>query len=115
YAQALIQIPTAAHYHSLNLAAAVQIICYELYLAIQERVGDTIGKVLLPNDVATIAEREGFYQQLEEVLIKVQFLDPQQPRQLMPRLRRFFDRAQLSKTELNIFRGMLRTIGEKLL
>jgi tRNA (cytidine32/uridine32-2'-O)-methyltransferase len=102
YAHALIQIPTSKHYHSLNLAAAVQIIAYEYHMAHIET-----------EDFASMSEMESFYQHLEKSLIDIKFLNPEQPRSLMPKLRRFFNRAHPDQAEINIFRGILRAIENK--
>jgi tRNA (cytidine32/uridine32-2'-O)-methyltransferase len=104
-----IQIPTRPDYASLNLAAAVQIMAYELYLA-----SLTIETTLEPNvSYATVAEMQGFYEHLACVLIKTGFLDPAAPRRLMPRLQRLFNRARLETTELNILRGILTAIEKR--
>ncbi|MDX2165198.1 MAG: RNA methyltransferase [Gammaproteobacteria bacterium] len=97
-AHALIQIPTQSNYHSLNLAAAVQIVAYELLLASQS------------SPLATIPELEGFYRQLEQVSESTGFLDPKRPGQLMERFRRMFNRAGLDQVEINILRGFLKSL-----
>jgi len=102
-AHALIQIPTQKEYHSLNLAAAVQIIAYELLLA-SEAGGE----------LATVPELEGFYAQLEKLSESTGFLDPKRPGQLMERFRRLYNRAELDHVELNILRGFLKAVASKL-
>lgn len=100
----LVQIPGNPDYSSLNLAAAVQIICYELYVAAS--AGDDA--VDAPeHTMVTADEMERFYRHLEQTLVELDFLDPANPRQLMRRLRRLFNRAQLDENEVNILRGML--------
>ena len=56
---------------------------------------------------STVADMDRFYLHLEETLIEIGFLNPQAPRQLMPRLRRLFNRVRLDEMELNILRGIL--------
>ncbi len=102
YCQALVHIPANPEYSSLNLAAAVQVMCYELRtasLAGEESEATT--------ELATQDALEGYFQHLEQVLVQVGFLDPASPGRMMPRLRRLYARARLEPTELNILRGIL--------
>ncbi len=102
--QYLVQIPTNPEYGSLNLASAVQIISYEILVA-HEQPGQGIDA---PDYVpANAGEMERFYQHLEETLVGLDFLDPDNPRQLMRRLRRLYNRARPDENEVNILRGML--------
>ncbi len=100
----LMHIPTNPDYSSLNVAAALQVVAYELMMGRQ-------GEYALPSaqdDVlATAAEMEGLYGHLEQALVELEFLDPDNPRQLMRRLRRLFNRQALEQTEVNILRGIL--------
>ena len=100
----LVQIPTNPEYGSLNLAAAVQIIAYELRVAHlrQDAVPPAAGQVPVTAD-----EMERFYAHLEQVLVELEFLDPDNPRQLMRRLRRLYSRARPDANEMNILRGIL--------
>jgi TrmH family RNA methyltransferase len=102
--QYLVQIPSNPDYGSLNLAAAVQIICYEILVAHGQPgpAGDAPGY-----RPASADEMERFYQHLEQALIALDFLDPDNPRQLMRRLRRLYGRARPDENEVNILRGML--------
>jgi len=105
--QLLAMIPANPDYSSLNLAAAVQILAYELRQALlAEAPSETSG---FP--AATHDEIEGFYGHLEQTLIDIGFLDPAMPKRLMPRLRRLFARARLEKEEVNILRGILKSVG----
>jgi tRNA (cytidine32/uridine32-2'-O)-methyltransferase len=102
--QYLVQIPSNPDYGSLNLAAAVQIICYEILVAHEQ----PCQAAAVPGYVPVNAEEmERFYQHLEQTLIELDFLDPDNPRQLMRRLRRLYNRARPDENELNILRGML--------
>jgi TrmH family RNA methyltransferase len=100
----LVQIPTNPEYGSLNLADAVQIICYEIMVAHlgQEAGGKDNEHVVVPAD-----EMERFYAHLEYALVELDFLDPHNPRHLMRRLRRLFNRARPDSNEMNILRGIL--------
>ncbi|MDX1508252.1 MAG: RNA methyltransferase [Woeseiaceae bacterium] len=109
----LLTIPTDPEFSSLNLAMAVQVVTYEL------RSARAAKPPAYDDDtpLATSAELEHFYAHLEKVLRDVNFLDPENPRHLMRRLRRLFIRARPDKNELNILRGFLtavdRTRGER--
>ena len=102
----LLTIPTNPAFSSLNLAMAVQVITYEIRAAQSEKYPEYESDV----PPATSGEMEHFYEHLERVLTDVQFLDPDNPRHLMRRLRRLFIRAQPDKNEVNILRGILAAI-----
>jgi tRNA/rRNA methyltransferase len=102
-----VTIPSSADYSSLNLAAAVQVLCYELRLAalgIEVPSLPSGAHVPVP---ATHDEVEGFYAHLETAITRSGFLDPENPHRLMPRMRRLFGRARLEKEEVAILRGIL--------
>jgi len=110
---ALIQIPTAPEYGSLNLAMAVQVLCYELRMAILAKsAGVRLQHTAEQRDapLATAAEIEGFHVQLEELLSRTGFLHPDHPKQLKRKLRRLFMRAELDQNEINILRGALASL-----
>ena len=100
----LVKIPTNPEYGSLNLAAAVQIICYEIMVA---HPGQSEGDHESGHAVVSVDEMERFYAHLEHTLVELDFLDPQNPRHLMRRLRRLFNRARPDSNEMNILRGIL--------
>ncbi|NKB46292.1 MAG: TrmJ/YjtD family RNA methyltransferase [Legionellales bacterium] len=102
-----IQIPANPHYSSLNLAQAVQVICYQLRASAQV-LQQPEQTALQP--LASHSQLQGFYQHLERVLEQLQFLHPTQDTPLMMRLRRLFNRAQLEPVEVNILRGILTAI-----
>jgi tRNA C32,U32 (ribose-2'-O)-methylase TrmJ len=86
----------------LNLAAAVQVIAYEL------RINDkTMKERVMDRDLASNEEMELFYSHLNDVLLETGFLNPRNPRKLMRRLRVLFNRAELDENEMNIMRGIL--------
>jgi tRNA (cytidine32/uridine32-2'-O)-methyltransferase len=105
-----VHIPTSAEYSSLNLAAAVQILCYELRVACLEPAAVPQPEANWDEPLATVEGVERFYGHLEETLAEIGFLKPSAPRQLMTRLRRLFNRVRLDQMELNILRGMLTEI-----
>ena len=101
-----VMIPANPDYSSLNLGAAVQLMCYELRLA-------ATSPGAAPNsatELATAEEIEGFHQHLEQVAVASGFLDPSQPKRLMHRLRRLFGRVRLEHDEVSILRGLLTTV-----
>lgn len=107
-----IHIPTNEEYSSLNIAMAVQLICYELRLAwlaggVSGDASHTADEQEWDAPWADDAEKERFYAHLEETLVTLEFLDPAAPRQLMTRLRRLFGRVDLDQMEVNILRGIL--------
>ena len=130
---ALVRIPAAAHFSSLNVAAAVQILAYEIRVAALGGAGacggrrggrvetqgestGAYGEVVRDPPVpqppaatapATAGELEGFYRHLEAALIEIGYLDPAVPKLLMRRLRRLFNRAVPDRAEINILRGIL--------
>lgn len=108
-----VHIPSNPDFSSLNLAAAVQVLSYELRMAQLAREGlptkmHKIETTAIHNEIpATAEELEHFYAHLEQVLVEIGFHDPQKPRQLMPRLRRLYGRTGLNRMEINILRGIL--------
>ena len=103
----LINIPANPDYASLNLSQAAQVLAYECRLAAQgeNRTQQGIG---FHGDAASVAQIEGMYAHLEEALVAIGFLNADNPRKLMPRLKRLFARAQLETEEVNILRGIAR-------
>ena len=110
-------IPANPDYPSLNLASAVQVMAYELYLASQQQNRSQQSLPSPPNLVgqpATLDEIEFFFRHLEQVMTELEFLNPRQPKKLMQRLRRLFSRTRLEKEETNILRGILSAVEKKL-
>jgi tRNA/rRNA methyltransferase len=100
-----VMIPTNPDYSSLNLGAAVQVMCYELRMA-----AIVPGAAPAPdNTPASFEEIRNFYAHLEAAVAQSGFLDPAHPKRLMPRLRRLFDRIGLERDEVSLLRGMLKT------
>lgn len=109
--QQLAMIPANPGYSSLNVAAAVQVVCYELRMAVLEEALRPIPQREAP-ELATLDEVEHFYGHLEQTLVEIGFLNPYSPKRLMQRLRRLYARARLEKEEVNILRGIL-TLTQK--
>jgi tRNA/rRNA methyltransferase len=104
-----VTIPTDPGFSSLNLAAAVQIVCYELRLA----CGGGQVSAAAESVPASFDEVEGFHAHLERVMVEVDFFDPANPRRLLPRLRRLFSRVRLEREEVAILRGILTAVERK--
>ena len=103
--QMVVHIPANPEYSSLNLASAVQLLAYELRMAAEPgSFSSTIG---MTSVAARFEEIELLFHHLERVAISSGFLDPQEPKRLMQRIRRLFARARLEKEEVNILRGIL--------
>lgn len=107
-----VNIPTGEAYSSLNLAMAVQVICYEVLQAKLAGSGNSgRAKQEWDQPFADSAAVEYFYEHLEATLSQVGFHNPENPRQLMTRLRRLFNRVRIDRMEVNILRGFLTAIN----
>ncbi|MFY0665549.1 MAG: tRNA (cytosine(32)/uridine(32)-2'-O)-methyltransferase TrmJ [Natronospirillum sp.] len=113
-----VHIPANPDYSSLNIASAMQIIAYEVRLAVLQ--GEEAGAAVSADAVepqlrARAEDLEGFFQHLQAMLVDIEFADPNNLKQLMIKLRRFYMRAQPEPVELNILRGIVsqtqKTIG----
>jgi tRNA/rRNA methyltransferase len=105
----LVNIPTA-DFSSINLAQAVMIICYEIFKASQ-----TTAVSFVPR-MATRHELDGMYDQLKDILVKINYIQPDNPDYWMNKMRLFFSRLPLRAREVSIIRGICRQIlwyGEK--
>jgi TrmH family RNA methyltransferase len=105
---ALVRIPSDPAFRSLNLAGAVQILAYEVYLAGRDREEEEITSSTVSSPRVTAEEMEGFYRHLEATLVDIGYLNPTHPKRLMRRLRRMFNRMQPEHAELNVLRGILK-------
>ncbi|MFA3790690.1 tRNA (cytosine(32)/uridine(32)-2'-O)-methyltransferase TrmJ [Aliiglaciecola sp. SL4] len=103
-------IPANPEYSSLNLAAAVQTLCYEIRMAFlnQSRIKSE------PNEYPLADDLERFYSHLEQTLSKTNFIIPQHPGMVMTKLRRLFNRARPETQELNILRGILASVDKSI-
>ncbi|MDX2254965.1 MAG: RNA methyltransferase [Pseudanabaenaceae cyanobacterium bins.39] len=138
YCQQVVRIPVSPAYPSLNLAQAVGICCYQWYLLqidgqthrqrhdenaptnlatlpkIPQELTSQIDQDLLesnPIDLASLAELEGYYQQLESVLLKIGYLYPHTAFHRLQKFRQIGDRANLTSAEVTMLRGVLRQIN----
>lgn len=107
----MLQIPANPDYSSLNLAAAVQIVCYELKLLEDQELINS--ETQDSSDHVTHEQMEMFYQHLENCMQETGFLDKANPGRLIHRMRRLFNRARVEEAEWSILRGFLVSIQDK--
>lgn len=107
-----LHIPCNEDFSSLNVAAAVQIVAYELRMSLHQ---NTPAELLyeIESKPITADEMERFFISLENCLIQLGYLKPSQPKKLMLRLRRLFNRAIIEENEMNILRGIINSIAER--
>jgi TrmH family RNA methyltransferase len=106
--QYLVHIPADPEYSSLNLAQAVQVVCYELFM-----VSFSTDFQMRTEKPATVADLEGLYGHLERAAIESEFYKPASGSKLPTRLRRLFSRVpNLEREEVNILRGLLNALQE---
>ena len=108
--QSLAMIPANPAYASLNLAAAVQVACYEL--ATSARAFPATAEP--PRTAATVEDTEALFSHWQAAMIESGFLDPAQPKRLMERMRRLFARAGLEREEVKFLRGMLAAFEKRM-
>ena len=109
-----LQIPASEDYTSLNLAMAVQIVAYEIRQAYLDRSEPGTVRDAWDQEFATSQEVQHLFSHLEQTLVDLDFHDPDNPRQLMTRLRRMLNRIRLDKMEAAILRGFLTAVGKKI-
>ncbi len=118
-----VHIPSNPDFGSLNLAMAVQVILYELrmYVLLNDKLASQVDSfqvapILNPLDKgwdeppAEVGDVDRFLVHLEQTMVETEFHDPENPRQLMRRMRRLFQRTQMDKMEVNILRGFLTSV-----
>lgn len=112
--QACCAIPADPAFSSLNLAQSVQVAAYECQLALRATHGVHGGQHRFGPDelAAPVDALEGLYAHLEQALTAIGVHDPAEPKRLMPRLRRLFNRAHPTPTELDLLRGICSAIIE---
>ncbi len=118
---ALVSVPANPAYSSLNLSQAVQVLAYECRMAVlngtdgqRAAMTSAVGPVIgFRGELASAEQIEGMFRHLEQALVDIEFLDPDNPRKLMPRLRRLFARTQLETEEVNILRGIATQVMER--
>jgi tRNA/rRNA methyltransferase len=113
--QRTVFIPANAAYPSLNLGAAVQIMCYESRLAAYGgRPPESTRTVSFRSPPANGDDVERFYAHLTRIMVRTGFLDPEQPKRLMAKIRRLYGRAALECDEIKLLRGILDAVEKRL-
>ncbi|KAF1027667.1 MAG: tRNA (cytidine/uridine-2'-O-)-methyltransferase TrmJ [Burkholderia plantarii] len=105
---AIAHIPANPDYSSLNLAQAIQVLAYEMRIALLSRSPEQ--PEAAAGTLASSEEIEQMFAHLQSALVALDFLDPRNPKKLMPRLRRLFSRSGLEPEEVNILRGIAKHI-----
>ena len=100
----LVTIPTSKHNKSINLSHAAMILCYEIFVSHMEPM-----EAFTPR-LAASAELEGMYDHLKGLLMKIGFLNPENPEFWMMHIRRFLGRTNLFSKEVKIIRGICRQL-----
>ncbi len=103
YCHILVNIPTA-NFSSINLAQSVMIICYEILMADQKKSDEFVPRL------ASRHELDGMYEQVKDILVRINFINPENPDYWMNNLRHFFTRLQLRSKEVSTIRGLCRQI-----
>ena len=107
--QRFVVIPSNPAYGSLNLAAAVQVACYELAVAAQAFTAPAARE----RGAASVGDLEGLFTHLEGAALSSGFLDPAEPGRFMERMRRMFARIRLERQEVKLLRGLLAALERK--
>ena len=106
-----VSIPTHSQFTSLNLASSVQLLAYEIFVAVAQQSKDKDTKESgIP---LTSQEHLLLFNRLEKMLVTIGYLDPKQPKKLMPRLKRLIFRSHLNQEEFHIFMGICKAILDK--
>ena len=107
-----VHIPSNPDYSSLNLATAVQVLAYEVRMAsLQDENGVLPSMDEWDQPLATADELELFHHHLAETMAMLNFYDPDNPKQLLTRMRRLFNRTRMDKMEVSMLRGLLTAAG----
>jgi tRNA/rRNA methyltransferase len=114
YATRYLRIPVGSEYSSLNLAQAVGVCAYELQMCLSslelepQAIRSQVPQQL---DIAPVELVEGYYQQLETLLLEIGYLLPHTATHRMEKIRRLYNRSQLSPNEVALLRGILRQVN----
>ncbi|MDP3820271.1 MAG: RNA methyltransferase [Burkholderiales bacterium] len=104
-----LSIPTVAEYGSLNLAQAVQLLAYDWRQALG---GFPVQARTVNAKLADGVAVQGLLDHWQQTLVEIEFLDPEVPRKLMPRLQQLLNRTQLTEEEVHILRGVARAVSK---
>lgn len=111
-------IPGNEEYSVLNIGSAIQVICYEMRMAVLAQQAnpaatDLTGMQQWDEPLVSSEDMERFLKHFEETLLDIDFFDPNNPKQLMTRLRRLFLRTRMDRLEMNLLRGVLATVQKR--
>ncbi len=111
----LVVIPSVAHFSSLNISAAVQVLAYEVRRAVLAQDSASApaveeAKVKSGDLPADHEELERMYAHLESTMLDTGYLNPDNPRMMMPRFRRLFNRSSLNRSEVQLLRGLFASL-----
>ena len=111
YAQRFIRIPSHPDYPSLNLAQAVAICAYQLYQAYSQETNPVpTARSVASQPTAPLEALEGYYQDLEALLLEIGYLQPHTAPVKMEKFRRLYGKANLQSEEVALLRGILRQV-----
>jgi len=109
-----VHIPSNPDYSSLNLATAVQVLSYEIRMASLARKDGNLPEMNeWDQPLATAGELELFHDHLATTMADLKFYDPDNPKQLLTRMRRLFNRTRMDKMEVSMLRGLLSAAQRK--
>jgi tRNA/rRNA methyltransferase len=114
YATRYLRIPVGSEYSSLNLAQAVGVCAYELQMCVtraDDNLVTNLAQISAQTDIAPVELVEGYYQQLESLLLEIGYLLPHTAAHRMEKIRRLYNRSQLSPNEVALLRGILRQVS----
>ncbi len=114
YATRYLRIPVGSEYSSLNLAQAVGVCAYELQMcatSADDNLITNLAPIPPQTDIAPVELVEGYYQQLESLLLDIGYLLPHTAAHRMEKIRRLYNRSQLSPNEVALLRGVLRQVS----
>jgi len=110
-----VHIPSNPEYSSLNLATAVQVLAYEIRMAsLADPQGNLPDLGEWDQPPVTAEDLENFHSHLAETMAELDFYDPENPKQLLTRMRRLFNRLRMDKMEVSILRGLLSAVQRKI-
>jgi tRNA (cytidine32/uridine32-2'-O)-methyltransferase len=110
-----VHIPSNPEYSSLNLATAVQVLAYEVRMAsLADENGELPALSEWDQPMATSEDLEHFHTHLAGTMADLNFYDPENPKQLLTRLRRLFNRTRMDEMEVSILRGLLSAVQRKI-
>lgn len=113
--QRMMTIPSENSYNSLNISAAIQVVCYELHKAHKSSLNlPLIHSPETSEELATGQMREDFYEHFQDSLFKTEFLDPDEPKNIMKKIRNLFQKRDLTTQEIQLLRGILTSFNRNM-